>query len=69
VRPSPARGFNFFAEGNEERFLQKVTKKTKAVVDLKKPSLPSFSSVDFCPAIGRGGGHFREIGVIRGSRI
>ena len=27
--------------------LQKATKETKAVVDLKKPSLPSFSSVEF----------------------
>ncbi len=30
-----------------EPILRKATKETKAVVDLKKPSLPSFSSVEF----------------------
>jgi len=35
-----------FTEGNSER-LREQAKETKAVVDLKKPSLPSFSSVEF----------------------
>ena len=39
-------GRNQFTEGNSER-LREQAKETKAVVDLKKPSLPSFSSVEF----------------------
>jgi len=35
-----------FTDGNSER-LREQAKETKAVVDLKKPSLPSFSSVEF----------------------
>ncbi len=35
-----------FTEGNSE-LLREQAKETKAVVDLKKPSLPSFSSVEF----------------------
>jgi hypothetical protein len=39
-------GEKTFTEGNSERFREQA-KKTKAVVDLKNPSLPSFPSVDF----------------------
>src|SRR6266478_5138679 len=42
---SPFVGTNF-TEGNSER-LREQAKETKAVVDFKKPSLPSFSSVEF----------------------
>jgi hypothetical protein len=38
-------GINF-TQGNSER-LRERAKETKAAVDLKKPSLPSFSSVEF----------------------